>query len=63
MRLQALPLYKKVWELIWITGGQLQGSWPAQKAYAMLAPFADPLYSNVTNSKYLKQLETHLKPL
>jgi hypothetical protein len=64
---QALPVYKKLWELVWSTGNTLQDSWPAKKfmqlGYPVLAPLADPLCSNVSNSKYLKQLETHLKPL
>jgi hypothetical protein len=59
----SLPLYKTAWGLIWSTSNTLQESWPAQKLYTVLAPLADPLYSNLTNSKYLKQLETHLKPL
>lgn len=58
----SLPLYKKAWDLIWSTSSTLQESWPAQKAYTLLAPLADPLYNNVTNSKYLQQLTTHLKP-
>ncbi|WIA42568.1 hypothetical protein OEZ86_008547 [Tetradesmus obliquus] len=63
----ALPAYKKVWDLVWSTSGSLQESWPAKKfaevAYPLLAPLADPVVTNVSNSKYLKQLETHLRPL
>ncbi|KAF8056218.1 Trappc3 [Scenedesmus sp. PABB004] len=63
----ALPVYKKLWELVWSTSSTLQESWPAKKfmevGYPVVAPLADPLCSNITNSKYLKQLETHLKPL
>jgi hypothetical protein len=60
-------VYKKVWDLVWSTSGTLQESWPAKKfaevAYPLLAPLADPVVTNVSNSKYLKQLETHLRPL
>ncbi|KAF6260823.1 hypothetical protein COO60DRAFT_1700162 [Scenedesmus sp. NREL 46B-D3] len=63
----AMPLYKKVWQLVWSTSGTLQESWPAKKftevAYPLLAPLADPVVTNVSNSKYLKQLETHLRPI
>eukprot|EP00882_Tetradesmus_deserticola_P002821 GHRQ01002999.1.p1 GENE.GHRQ01002999.1~~GHRQ01002999.1.p1 ORF type:complete len:252 (+),score=82.87 GHRQ01002999.1:143-898(+) len=65
--LVAMPLYKVAWDLVWSTSGTLQESWPAKKftelAYPLLAPLADPVVTNVSNSKYLKQLETHLRPL
>eukprot|EP00879_Flechtneria_rotunda_P012163 GHRR01012703.1.p1 GENE.GHRR01012703.1~~GHRR01012703.1.p1 ORF type:complete len:188 (+),score=41.98 GHRR01012703.1:340-903(+) len=62
----SLPIYKKLWELVWGTSNTLQESWPAKKAielgYPVVAPIADPVYNNFTKSKYLKQLEAHLKP-
>lgn len=58
-----MPLYKTLWDLVWSTSSTLQESWPVQKVYPIVAPLADPLYSNIKGSKYLKQLETHLKPL
>jgi len=62
----SLPLYKTLWDLVWSTSSSVQDSWAFQKAkevaYPMLAPVADPMYSNITNSKYLKQLTAHLTP-
>lgn len=64
--LQSLPLYKTLWDLLWSTSSSVQDTWAFQKAkevaYPFLAPVADPVYSNITNSKYLKQLTTHLQP-
>lgn len=67
-RTQVSPLYKKLVELLLSTGTSLTATWPAKKlvevsASPVVAPLADPLISNFTNSKYLKQLTTHLKPL
>jgi hypothetical protein len=63
---QGLPLYKTLWDLVWSTSSSVQESWAFQKAkevaYPVLAPVADPMYSNITNSKYLKQLTAHLTP-
>jgi len=62
----SLPLYKTLWELVWSTSSSVQDSWAFKKAvelgYPVLAPVVDPVYSNITNSRYLKQLQTHLTP-
>lgn len=64
--LQSLPLYKTLWDLVWSTSSSMQDSWAFKKAmevgYPYLAPVADPVVSNISNSKYLKQLTSHLQP-
>jgi len=59
-------VYKTLWELVWSTSSSVQDSWAFKKAvalgYPVLAPVVDPVYSNITNSRYLKQLQTHLTP-
>lgn len=63
---QSLPAYKKLWDLVWSTSSSVQDSWAYKKAvsvsYPVLAPLADPVYSNIANSRYLKQLQSHLAP-
>jgi len=63
----SLPLYKKLWELVWSTSNSVQDTWAFKKAvevgYPLLAPVVDPVYSNITNSRYLKQLQSHLQPV
>ena len=65
--MQSLPLYKKMWELVFSTSSSVQDTWAFKKAvevgYPFLAPVADPVYSNITNSRYLKQLQSHLQPV
>jgi len=62
----ANPLYKKGWDLAGSTATTVQGIPIVKKAvdigYPYAAPFYDPVAANITKSKYLKQLETHLKP-
>lgn len=62
----SLPLYKKLWSLLFATSSTLQESWAVKKflevGYPVVAPVADPLVANVTNSKYIKQLQSHLEP-
>lgn len=64
---QSLPVYKKAWELLWSTSSSVQDTWAFKKAvevgYPLLAPVADPVVSNITNSKYLKQVALHLQPV
>lgn len=64
---QSLPLYKTLWDLVWSTSSTVQDTWAYKKAmelgYPYLAPVADPVVSNITNSKYLKQLQSHLQPV
>lgn len=60
-------LYKKVWELSGSTATSVQ-QFPLVKkavdtAYPVVAPVADPIASNFSKSKYLKQLHTHLRPV
>lgn len=63
---QSLPAYKQAWELVASTGSSLHDVWVVRKflevGYPLLAPVADPVVSNITNSKYLKQLQSHLAP-
>lgn len=64
--LVSLPAYKQAWELVASTGSSLHDVWVVRKflevGYPLLAPVADPVVSNITNSKYLKQLQSHLAP-
>lgn len=64
---QSLPVYKKLWDLVWSTSSSVQDSWAFKKAlevgYPMVAPVADPVCSNFSNSRYLKQLTAHLQPV
>jgi hypothetical protein len=64
--LVTLPAYAKLWTLLFSVSSTLQESWAVKKflevGYPILAPVADPLVTNVTNSKYLKQLQSHLEP-
>jgi hypothetical protein len=65
--LQGLPLYKTLWDLVWSTTSSVQDTWAFKKVmevgYPYLAPVADPVVSNISNSKYLKQLQAHLTPV
>jgi hypothetical protein len=62
-----LPLYKTLWDLVWSTTSSVQDTWAFKKVmevgYPYLAPVADPVVSNISNSKYLKQLQAHLTPV
>lgn len=60
---QNLPAYKQVWDLVISTGASLQEFWVVKKLYPVLAPVADPVYGNIINSKYVKQLQSHLAPV
>jgi hypothetical protein len=59
-------VYKQLWELLTSTGVSLQDSWAGKKlvevGYPLLKPVADPVVANISNSKYLKQLQSHLAP-
>jgi len=60
-------LYKSAWELVFSTATKAQEFPLVKKAvdvgYPIAAPFYDPVAANFTKSKYLKQLEEHLKPV
>lgn len=64
--LVSLPVYKQVWELVLTVGSSAQDTWVFKKwlelGYPVVAPVADPVRSNFANSKYLKQLQSHLAP-
>lgn len=63
----ANPLYKKGWDVVGATAVTVQGIPIVKKVvdvgYPYAAPFYDPVAANFTKSKYLKQLEAHLKPV
>lgn len=64
--LVAQPLYKQAWDLVFSTAGKVP-ELPVVKqvvdlGYPVVAPVVDPIGSNITKSKYLKQLTEHLAP-
>jgi len=62
----ANPVYKKGWEVAGTTAATVQTIPIVKKAvdigYPYAAPFYDPVAANFSKSKYLKELEAHLKP-
>lgn len=56
------PLYKKLYDTAFALPAKVQETALFGKVYPLVAPVTDPVVSNFTNSKVLKQLDDHLKP-
>jgi hypothetical protein len=60
--LQGQPLYKKLYDTAFALPSKVQESPLFGKVYPLVAPLADPVAANFSNSKVLRQLDDHLKP-
>lgn len=56
------PLYKKLYETVSSVPAKVADTALYRKGYPLVAPVADPVISNFTKSKVIKQLDAHLKP-
>lgn len=56
------PLYKKLYDTAATLPGKAKDTAIFGKVYPLVAPLADPVAANFTNSKVIKQLDEHLKP-
>ncbi|KIY93168.1 hypothetical protein MNEG_14794, partial [Monoraphidium neglectum] len=56
------PLYKRFYDITTSLPGALQESPLFGRVYPLVAPVADPVVANFSNSKVLRQLDDHLKP-
>jgi hypothetical protein len=56
------PLYKKVYDAAATIPGKVTETVIFKKGYPLVAPVAEPVITNFSNSKVIKQLDDHLKP-
>lgn len=56
------PLYKKLYDTATAIPSKVQDTTFYKRGYPLVAPVADPVYTNFANSKVIKQLDEHLKP-
>lgn len=56
------PLYKRIYDTAATLPAKVSDTTIYKKTYPLVAPVADPVYSNFANSKVIKQLDEHLKP-
>ncbi|GBF96333.1 hypothetical protein Rsub_09403 [Raphidocelis subcapitata] len=56
------PLYKKIYETATTLPSLVADTTLYRRGYPLVAPVADPVLTNFSKSKVLKQLEDHLKP-
>lgn len=56
------PLYKKLYETAATLPSKVADTTLYRRGYPLVAPVADPVLTNFSKSKVLKQLEDHLKP-
>ena len=59
---QSQPLYKTLYDTTSTLSTKFTEAPLVGKAYTFVAPLADPVVANFTNSKVIKQLEDTIKP-
>lgn len=57
------PLYKKIYDTAATIPGKVQETSLYRKGYPLVAPVADPVITNFANSKVIRQIEEHIKPV
>jgi hypothetical protein len=56
------PLYKKLYDTATTLPAKAMDTTLYRKGYPLVAPVADPVLSNWSNSKVIRQIDDHLKP-